>query len=122
MSDYLTIKILKHENSLKRIMDHGVVLFASRAGKIVTQLRYTVHRLYTTTLLVNRTTMMKSVVLVALVFGANAFAPAHQSQGRSTRLAAIADLEGLRGVDIESGKKIVRVSVSANDLAIRQGY
>lgn len=50
---------------------------------------------------------MKTVLASALLMAsASAFAPT-QVSSRTTALAATAELEGLVGVDIESGKKIV---------------
>jgi hypothetical protein len=52
---------------------------------------------------------MKSVAVFALALsGASAFAPA-QSSRAATGLAASAELEGMRGVGIESGGKIVSI-------------
>lgn len=45
---------------------------------------------------------------------ASAFAPA-QTSPRTTAVAATAELEGLVGVDIESGKKIVSGTISKNN-------
>jgi hypothetical protein len=53
---------------------------------------------------------MKSAILTLLaVGGASAFAPTQSAQRNVAPLAATAELDGLIGTDIESGKKIVSV-------------
>lgn len=49
---------------------------------------------------------MKAVVLASLLSSVAAFAPAQQRAATSS-LAASAELEGMVGVDLETGKKIV---------------
>jgi hypothetical protein len=54
---------------------------------------------------------MKSAILTLLaVSGASAFAPSQSVQRNVAPLAATAELEGMVGVDIETGKKIVRIA------------
>ena len=52
-------------------------------------------------------TMKTAATLVAFLGAANAFAPSSQSSRSSSSLAAIAELEGMVGVDLETGKRIV---------------
>jgi len=52
---------------------------------------------------------MKAVVLASLLGSVAAFAPAQQRAATSS-LAASAELEGMVGVDLETGKKIVSKS------------
>lgn len=51
--------------------------------------------------------MMKAVLLTLLVSSASAFAPQAQPQQSSVVRPATAELTGLVGVDLETGKKIV---------------
>lgn len=54
---------------------------------------------------------MKTAFFSLLALGsASAFAPSQSAQRNAAPLAAIADLEGMVGVDIETGKKIVRIT------------
>ena len=54
--------------------------------------------------------MMKvlSVLLIATIGSAAAFTTTSTNHHRQTQIKATAELDGLIGVDIESGKKIVR--------------
>lgn len=54
---------------------------------------------------------MKSFGVLLALTGASAFAPAQISR-TSTRLAASEELQGLRGIGIESGNKIVSITTS----------
>jgi hypothetical protein len=57
---------------------------------------------------------MKTAFFSLLALGsASAFAPS-QSVPRNVALAATAELDGLVGVDIETGKKIVRIATFAS--------
>ena len=57
---------------------------------------------------------MKTAFFSLLALGsASAFAPS-QSVQRNVALAATAELDGLVGVDIETGKKIVRIATFAS--------
>jgi hypothetical protein len=54
---------------------------------------------------------MKTAIFSLLALsGASAFAPAQVAQRNVAPLAATAELEGMVGVDIETGKKIVRMT------------
>lgn len=53
-------------------------------------------------------TTTTAALLLALVSSASAFAPSHSaSPPRAATLAATAELDGLVGIDLETGKKIV---------------
>jgi hypothetical protein len=52
---------------------------------------------------------MKLAVIASHVGASAAFAPSQVGRSSATSLQAAAELEGLIGVDIETGKKIVRV-------------
>ena len=49
-----------------------------------------------------------SVLLIATIGSAAAFTTTSTNHHRQTQIKATAELDGLIGVDIESGKKIVR--------------
>jgi hypothetical protein len=60
---------------------------------------------------------MKIALFSLLALGsASAFAPSQSAQRNVAPLAATAELEGLVGVDIETGKKIVRITTLASVL------
>jgi hypothetical protein len=57
---------------------------------------------------------MKTAFLTLLAVGsASAFAPSQSVQRNAVSLGATADLEGMVGVDVETGKKIVRITCIA---------
>lgn len=59
---------------------------------------------------------MKTAVLSLLALsGASAFAPSQSAQRAVAPLAATAELEGMVGVDVETGKKIVSPPEREND-------
>jgi hypothetical protein len=93
---------LSHHHPHQQPNNHSVVVDIDTIGTV------RVHTFYP----INDTTMKTAIALASLLSGAAAFAPASSSSRTPVALEATADLEGLVGVDLESGNKIVRCVVS----------